>query len=116
MQMIRNCQTSQDFYELLTNSHQKPVFLFKHSTRCPISRGRWKLFQDYAGVGGGAEFWRVLVIEDRPLSLQIARETGVTHQSPQAILFHRGEPVWHRSHGSITKEAMAEALEQVASS
>jgi bacillithiol system protein YtxJ len=56
--------------------------------------------------------WKVLVIEDRQLSAKIASETGVRHQSPQALLFHRGEVVWHDSHWSIDENALEEALDK----
>ena len=49
------------------------------------------------------------VIADRPLARGLAADVGVPHQSPQAILFVDGRPVWDRSHGSITAEALAEA-------
>ena len=112
--MVKSCKTTGDFHQLLANSHEMPVFLFKHSTRCPISASRWRTFQGFADKDQ-AEFWRVLVIEDRPTSLQIARESSVSHQSPQAILFHNGQAVWHASHYSITAEEMAAALERATS-
>jgi bacillithiol system protein YtxJ len=114
--MIKDCQTENDFLKLLADSHEKPVFLFKHSTNCSISRGRWSSFQDYADGDRDADFWRVLVIQDRPTSLHIASETGVTHQSPQAILFYQGQAVWNTSHWSITEDAMTKALNEITSS
>ena len=109
--MIKSCKTMDDFHQLLANSHEKPVFLFKHSTRCPISASRWQVFQGFAD-SDQTEYWRVLVIEDRPTSLQIARESNVAHQSPQAILFHNSQAAWHASHYSITAEEMTKALNQ----
>ena len=86
--------------------------MFKHSTRCPISASRWRVLQEYAKRESRADFWRVLVIEDRPVSMYVADETGVRHQSPQAILFYRGKPVWDESHYRITEEDMEVALER----
>jgi bacillithiol system protein YtxJ len=111
--MIKDCQTNEDFEQLLADSQDRPVFLLKHSTRCSISAGRWRMYQGYADREARAAFCRVLVIEDRPLSMHVAQETGIRHQSPQAILFHRGEPVWDASHYSITEEDMTAALERV---
>ena len=112
--MIDDCKTMEDFHQLLNNSQQKPVFLFKHSTRCGISASRWRVFQEFA-AGDQAEFWRVLVIEDRATAQQVARESGVAHQSPQAILFHEGKAVWHASHYSITPAEMSAALSRAIS-
>ena len=113
--MIQDCTTNEDFEQLLADSQDVPVFLFKHSTRCSISASRWRLLQGYAAREARAGFCRLLVIEDRALSMYVAQETGIRHQSPQAILFHRGEPVWDASHYSITEEDMTAALERALS-
>ena len=110
--MVQDCRTTQDFSSLLAASHDKPVFLFKHSTRCPISASRWRVLQAYAERELRADFWKVLVVEDRPVSMHVAHETGVRHQSPQAILLYQGKPVWDESHYRITEDDMEAALEK----
>jgi bacillithiol system protein YtxJ len=45
--------------------------------------------------------------------MHVADETGVRHQSPQAILFYQGKPVWDDSHYRITEDDMKAALERV---
>ena len=110
--MVQNCQTVEDFAGLLTSSEEKPVFLFKHSTRCPISASRWRVLQSYADGESRADFWKLLVVEDRSVSMFVADETGVRHQSPQAILFYQGKPVWDDSHYRITEDDMKAALER----
>ena len=110
---IRQCSQWDHFQQLLQNSFTKPVFLFKHSTACGISAGAWSTFQKFAENQSQAEYWKVLVIEDRPLSLKIADEIGVPHKSPQVILFYKGQPVWHTSHWSIRQKKLAKALEQL---
>jgi bacillithiol system protein YtxJ len=62
------------------------------------------------------ECWKVLVIEDRPLAMHIAEDTGIDHQSPQSILFIQGRPLWKASHRTITKERLCEALKEHAGS
>ncbi len=111
--MVRDVKTEQDFQQLLADSRSRPVFLFKHSTSCPISGRAWKLFSQFVETCEEADFWRVLVIENRPLSQWIADQTGIWHESPQVILFHRGRPVWHESHFGITEKALKKALEKV---
>jgi len=110
--MVQDCRTVADFSALLNASRDKPVFLFKHSTRCPISASRWRIVQEYAEREGRADFWKLLVVEDRPVSMHVADQTGVHHQSPQAILLYRGMPVWYESHYRITAEDMQAALER----
>ena len=113
--MVRDCRTTADFSSLLAASQDKPVFLFKHSTRCPISASRWRVLQEYAGRESRADFWKLLVVEDRPVSTYVADQTGVRHQSPQAILLYQGKPVWDESHYRITAEDMEAALERALS-
>jgi bacillithiol system protein YtxJ len=110
--MVQDCRTAADFLTLLEASHEKPVFLFKHSTRCPISASRWRVLQEFAEQESRAGFWKLLVVEDRPVSMHVADQTGVRHQSPQAILLHRGMPVWNESHYRITTKDMLAALER----
>jgi bacillithiol system protein YtxJ len=113
--MISECKATKDYERLIADSQDQPVFLLKHSTRCPISASRWQVFQSFSRQESRAAFHRVLVIEDRSLSRHIADTCGVRHQSPQAILFYQGQPVWDASHYSITEEGMTAALERALS-
>jgi len=108
--MVRDVEHEQDFELLVQRSHNTPVFLLKHSTRCPISGAAWREYQRFGEAQPSAELWRVLVIENSPLSAKVASTTGIGHQSPQILLFSGGQVVWHASHWSITEEAMADAL------
>ena len=110
--MIYDLNTSQDYDRLLQASHERPVLLLKHSTHCPISASGWREFQKFAEQEPRADFYRVLVVENRPLSQHIARDTGIAHESPQAFLFYQGRVVWNSSHWSITVSNMSRALKE----
>lgn len=107
--MMRELQTEADFAELLAESRERPVVLMKHSTACGIS-ARAKGEFDRFCTEALASCVVVLVIQQRPLSQHIAQVTGVTHQSPQAILFRNGAVVWKASHSAITHTALVEAV------
>lgn len=107
--MIRSCTSEAEYEALLAESRQQPVFLLKHSSRCPISAAAHEQFQRYTRDHPEVECRLVLVIEHRPLSQHIASETGIAHASPQALLFSHGQVVWHASHYAITERALAEA-------
>ena len=80
--------------------------LFKHSPICPTSSralAEWERF--CADVPDAARLF-VDVIEQRAVARGIAEACGVAHESPQAILFHRGEPVWSASHFDITSDVL----------
>ncbi len=85
--------------------------ILKHSTACPISGAAFQEFNILAGLPQ-KKFKPVLikVIESRPVSNRITEATGVTHESPQALLIVDGEVRWHASHWKVTFEAMKEAL------
>lgn len=110
--MIKSCRSEEDYRQLLAESEQGPVFLMKHSTRCPISANAHSRYIQFADEHPDVACWEVLVIESRPVSNLISEETGIPHQSPQAILFMNGKACWHTSHGSISRQALLDALEK----
>lgn len=89
-----------------------PVWLFKHSTTCPISASAYRRVAGYvAEEGAGAPpMYLVKVIESRPVSNEIAARLGVRHESPQVLLVQGGKVVWHASHGGIEAGAMRGAM------
>ncbi len=99
---------------LLTRSHDAPVVVFKHSTTCPISTHayremeRFRVSGDAATARGGIAL--VVVQQARAASQQVAAQTGVRHESPQAIVLRGGQAVWTASHYDITADAVAAAL------
>lgn len=108
--MIHACSTEADFYQLLADSKERPVFLLKHSTRCSISARAHVYYQQFAEMESNAECWEVLVVEQRDISNLVARESSISHQSPQVILFKDGRAVWNASHHAITRQALLDAL------
>lgn len=52
----------------------------------------------------------IRVVEARPASNHVAALTGITHESPQFILFRDGRAVFDRDNWDITDEAMTEAF------
>lgn len=52
----------------------------------------------------------IRVVEMRPASNHVAELTGITHESPQFILFRDGKNVFDRDNWDITDEAVTEGL------
>jgi bacillithiol system protein YtxJ len=107
--MIMPCRDENDFNQIVNDCVECPTFLFKHSTRCPVSARAHAEFTRFADENPEIACREVLVIEQRPLSQFIARQTGVAHQSPQALLFSGGSVVWRASHYDITADALLKA-------
>ncbi|MBP2018781.1 bacillithiol system protein YtxJ [Symbiobacterium terraclitae] len=104
----RQLWTMADVEAVLAESLRRPVLIFKHSTRCPISAAAFREWQAYLASPEArqvANAW-VRVIEERPVSLALASRAGVAHQSPQALLISGGRAVWHASHGAITARTL----------
>jgi bacillithiol system protein YtxJ len=55
----------------------------------------------------------IRVVESRPASNRVAERTGITHESPQIILFKDGKAVFDRDNWDITGESVAEALDSL---
>jgi bacillithiol system protein YtxJ len=91
----------------IEESRVRPVLLFKHSTSCGISAG---VFRDVKTLEGDINL--VVVQTDRDISNEITRQTGVKHESPQAIVLKNGEAVYHASHYDITIDDINQHLER----
>ncbi|CAM4277733.1 bacillithiol system redox-active protein YtxJ [Flavobacterium terrigena] len=84
-------------------SHTKPVVLFKHSTRCFISRSALKQFDTEYNFSEDKMDWYLLdLLNYRDLSNEIAHRYNVTHQSPQIVVIRNGKAVFNESHDSIS--------------
>ena len=94
------------------SSHKKPVLIFKHSLTCPVSDAAFREYNKFlAASDGGAVDYRLVEVQNaRPVSDAIETRSGIRHESPQAILFRDGQPVWHASHFAITAKSLAEAV------
>lgn len=78
-------------------SKKKPVLIFKHSTRCGISRAVLKAFErKFKDVD--ADFYYLDLLQHRDISNEIATKFNVQHQSPQLLVLKEGEVVKHDSH------------------
>ncbi len=96
----------------LSASEGTPLFLLKHSTRCPISSNALDEVRDYVEGAGeaGAPVYINYVVENRAISNQLAEVLGIRHESPQLFLIAGTKVVWHASHGGITQKQMTSAL------
>ncbi|MBS3738426.1 bacillithiol system redox-active protein YtxJ [Mesohalobacter halotolerans] len=96
----------------LTVSQEKPVVIFKHSTRCGISRMVLNQFQSNADFNEDAVLLLYLdLLAHRDISDAISEKFGILHQSPQLIILYKGQVVHHASHSAIVPGAVNRVLE-----
>jgi bacillithiol system protein YtxJ len=87
--------------EIVTLSKEKPVAIFKHSTRCSISRMALKQFENEFDFPEKVTPYFLDLIAFREISNDIASRFGVQHQSPQLILVKDGKAIYNASHSDI---------------
>ncbi|XOV66285.1 MAG: bacillithiol system redox-active protein YtxJ [Fluviicola sp.] len=94
-------------HEVLESAENKPVLLFKHSTRCSISSMAMNSFEgQWSTDNERCDLYFVDLLRHRDVSNAIAEELNVMHQSPQAILFDGSNVLYHASHSGIDARAI----------
>ena len=92
--------------EIIIISNEKPVAIFKHSTRCSISRMALKQFENEFNSSDKVTPYFLDLIAHRDISNEIATRFGVHHQSPQLILIKEGKAIYNVSHSDIDAEEL----------
>ena len=90
------------FNMLMTNSFSTPQLIFKHSTRCSISRFVLNTFianYGYSSQDFGA--WYLDLLAYRSISNVIAQRLDVLHESPQLIIIKNGKTLESATHENI---------------
>jgi len=90
--------------EIISSSNEKPVVIFKHSTRCIVSRTALKQFEkeyDVETLHCNVSTYFLDLLEHRDISNEIASRFEVYHQSPQLLLIKNGKSVYDVSHSDI---------------
>ena len=85
-------------------SKTKPQFIFKHSTRCGISRMVINQFVErYDFTEKDADLYYLDLLRYRDVSDETGYKFQVLHQSPQLLVVKNGITVAHASHGAINE-------------
>ncbi len=87
--------------EIIEESKQKPILIFKHSTRCSVSRMVLKQFENEFDLHEKMDCYFLDLLEYRAISNEIATQFNVEHQSPQILVIKNGVCVYNASHESI---------------
>jgi bacillithiol system protein YtxJ len=87
--------------EIMDLSHEQPVIIFKHSTRCSISRMALKQLENEFDLEGSVTPYFLDLINHRDISNEIATRFDVYHQSPQLLLIKEGKSIYDASHSDI---------------
>lgn len=96
--------------EIIFVSNEKPVAIFKHSTRCSVSRMALKQFENEFNSKDKVTPYFLDLIAHRDISNAIADQFGVTHQSPQLIVIKDGKAIYNVSHSDIDAEELGKRV------
>lgn len=97
-------ESESDLEKAIEVSQNKTVAIFKHSTRCFISKTVLKNFEAELRENENteAEFYFLDLIAYRAISNKIADDFGVRHESPQLLVFENGKVKNSASHQDIS--------------
>lgn len=98
--------------QVAEESENNAILIFKHSTRCPISRMALRQFeQEYNIDADTVKPYFLDLLEHRDISNEIASRFNVMHQSPQIILIKGGKAVYDTSHSDISADVVKKRVE-----
>ena len=98
----------QQLNTIAEESNNIPVLIFKHSTRCAISKMALRTFeQEYHIEEGSLKPYFLDLLQHRDISTGIADRFVVVHHSPKVLLIKNGKVVYHDSHSDISAAQVA---------
>lgn len=81
---------------------QKPSIIFKHSTRCPISKMvKGSFVAESILIPEDVDVYHLDLIKHRDISNLIAEKWTIRHESPQVLLIQNNECRFDASHNNI---------------
>ena len=90
--------------QIIEKSITKTQVIFKHSTRCGISRMVMNQFVDnYSYTENELDLYYLDLLNYREVSNEVGYTFQVMHESPQLLVIKNGVVVAHASHGQINE-------------
>lgn len=87
--------------EIEDASNSKLVLIFKHSTRCSISRMALRQFENEFEANENVLPYYFDLLNHRDISNEIAIKFSVVHQSPQLLIISKEKCIHNASHSDI---------------
>lgn len=98
--------SAETFQAAIDASNEKPVVLFKHSTRCSISRMALKTTTIEWDLPSSIRPYLIDLLAHREISRRIEEQLQIRHESPQILFVRNGVCVYHANHESIDARAL----------
>jgi bacillithiol system protein YtxJ len=107
----KNLEKIEQLAEIDSLSEQRPVLIFKHSTRCSVSAAALDRLERQAGELPTAANFYLDLITYRSVSNEVANRYATVHESPQALIIRNGKAVHVTSHFDINWTDLKQAAE-----
>jgi bacillithiol system protein YtxJ len=108
---IARPQRIEELDHLLAQTDERPLLLFKHSLTCGTSAEALdELIEHLNDDKLDASYAIVTVQSHRELSNAVSARLGIRHETPQALLIHKGRVIWSASHFRVTAAAVESAI------
>ncbi|MDB3927013.1 bacillithiol system redox-active protein YtxJ [Flavobacteriales bacterium] len=106
-----NWNSLSDISELndIKSETSSPILIFKHSTRCSISKmvlSRFEREHDTTEM----KMYLLDLLSYREISNQISEDFNIKHESPQVLVIKNGQCVAHANHNAINQLDLYEYL------
>lgn len=107
---IQTISKVNEVIEKTVNQPEVTVLFFKHSTRCSISQMVKSRIDNFPDDTYHLQAYYIDLLAFREVSDYLASESGVTHESPQAIFYRKGKIIGHLNHTQIKDQAVTAFL------
>ncbi len=97
--------------DLIEQSKEHPLFLFKESMTCPISMKAKEEVDAFVSDGSPYPVYILAVQEQQEVSEELAEKLKVRHETPQVIFVKDGKAVEVLNHRDVTAENIEEMIE-----
>lgn len=92
----------------LLEANGRPVVIMKHSNTCGVSSRAYRAMTDFEGQVG------LVVVQDaRDVSEEVARRTGVPHETPQVLILRDDKVMFTVSHFDVKAETIEAELRRI---
>ena len=98
----KNLSLSSELDKIKKDSFDSTQYIFKHSTRCSISRMVMSRFESTYS-SDSVSVYLLDLLSHRDLSDEIALTFQLIHESPQLLIIKNGECHAHSSHTAINQ-------------
>ena len=89
-------------------AQNRTSIIFKHSTRCSVSRMVLRNFEEDANLLKDFNVYYLDLLNFRDLSNQLATDFNIQHQSPQILVVKGEQCIYNASHEMIDAAVISE--------